>query len=365
MALKEFAGAAPATRLSGSLAVGTTGSFTVITGGGAGYPSGSTAPFVVVIDRGTSLEEKILVTSRASDVFSTLTRGYDGTSAQAHSAQAVVEHVLDAATLTEVNAHVNTPARDDHTQYMNAARHAATPHTSAMIQDITIATADIADGAITYPKLAAGQRWEPGDFKWGFQTADHAGWLLMDGRNNLNRTTYAGLFGVVGTSMGAGDGSTTFGIADMTRRTPIGKAASGTASTLGGTGGSKDAVVISHSHTINDHTHSGTTGDHDRQHVHNVAGGGDHQHSYGADNANGAGGGAGLTPGGNNYTIGYNTALTGGAAHGHGNTDNANSGHLHAFTSGGASNRGTDTQGSAGTDLNLPPWIAMNAFIHT
>ena len=117
MTLKEYAGAAPATRLNGTLSAGTTTSFAVITGGGAGYPSGSTAPFVVVIDRNTALEEKILVTTRATDTFSTLTRGYDGTSAQTHQPQAVVEHVLDAATLTEVSGHVNTTTRDDHTQY--------------------------------------------------------------------------------------------------------------------------------------------------------------------------------------------------------------------------------------------------------
>ena len=123
MPLREYAGAAPATRLSGALASGTTTSFSVITSGGAGYPSGASAPFVVVIDRGTATEEKILVATRSGDVFNTLTRGYDGTSAQAHSAQAIVEHVMDAASLTETNAHVNTPARDDHTQYLNTARH--------------------------------------------------------------------------------------------------------------------------------------------------------------------------------------------------------------------------------------------------
>lgn len=118
MPLREYAGAAPATRLAGSLASGTTASFTVVTSGGAGFPTGATAPFVIVVDRGTALEEKILVTTRSGDTFNGLTRGFDGTSAQAHSAQAVVEHVLDAASLTETNAHVNTTSRDDHTQYL-------------------------------------------------------------------------------------------------------------------------------------------------------------------------------------------------------------------------------------------------------
>lgn len=46
-------------------------------------------------------------------------------------------------------------------------------------------------------------------------TNEPEGFLLMDGRN-VSRTVYADLFAVVGTSMGAGDGSTTFTIADMT-----------------------------------------------------------------------------------------------------------------------------------------------------
>lgn len=122
MALKEFAGNAPATRLAGTLAQGTTTNFAVITNGGGGYPTGATAPFVVVIDRNTSLEEKILVNTRAGDTFGSggtgLTRGYDNTAPQTHQAQAVVEHVYDAASATEASAHTNATTRDDHTQYL-------------------------------------------------------------------------------------------------------------------------------------------------------------------------------------------------------------------------------------------------------
>ena len=46
-------------------------------------------------------------------------------------------------------------------------------------------------------------------------TDEPEGYLLMDGRE-LNRETYADLFAAIGTSQGAGDGSTTFNIADMT-----------------------------------------------------------------------------------------------------------------------------------------------------
>lgn len=46
-------------------------------------------------------------------------------------------------------------------------------------------------------------------------TDEPPGYLLMDGRE-LSRTTYSRLFSVIGTTQGAGDGSTTFNIADMT-----------------------------------------------------------------------------------------------------------------------------------------------------
>ena len=47
------------------------------------------------------------------------------------------------------------------------------------------------------------------------------GWLLSDG-SAVSRTTYATLFAVVGTTYGAGDGSTTFNVPDLRGRAPIG-----------------------------------------------------------------------------------------------------------------------------------------------
>lgn len=68
-----------------------------------------------------------------------------------------------------------------------------------------------------------------------------SGYLLCDG-SAVSRTTYAALFAVIGTTYGAGDGGTTFNIPDLRQRFPLGKAASGTGSTLGGTGGTIDHV---------------------------------------------------------------------------------------------------------------------------
>lgn len=59
--------------------------------------------------------------------------------------------------------------------------------------------------------------WTPGDLKSSWLTADHAGWLLCDGRA-VSRTTYAALFAAIGVSVSPGDGSTTFGIPDYRGR---------------------------------------------------------------------------------------------------------------------------------------------------
>lgn len=77
------------------------------------------------------------------------------------------------------------------------------------------------------------------------------GWLACNG-SNVSRTTYATLFAVVGTTWGAGDGSTTFGLPNLLNRFPVG--AGGTYA-LAATGGSADAIVVSHTHTITDPGH--------------------------------------------------------------------------------------------------------------
>jgi microcystin-dependent protein len=75
---------------------------------------------------------------------------------------------------------------------------------------------------------------------WGTGTAP-SGWLLCAGAA-VSRTTYATLFAVIGTTFGVGDGSTTFNVPNYTNRSPYG-------TTVGATGGSADAVVVSHTHT--------------------------------------------------------------------------------------------------------------------
>lgn len=82
------------------------------------------------------------------------------------------------------------------------------------------------------------------------------GFLLCDG-TAVSRTTYSDLFGVVGTTWGAGDTTTTFNLPDSRRRVPMGKGGSGTptiGNAVGNTGGSETNTLTngqlpSHFHT--------------------------------------------------------------------------------------------------------------------
>jgi microcystin-dependent protein len=70
-----------------------------------------------------------------------------------------------------------------------------------------------------------------------------AGWLLCVGGVG-NRTTLAALFAVVGTTYGAGDGTTTFGLPDFRGRVLVGlDAAQPDFDALGETGGNKGTIL--------------------------------------------------------------------------------------------------------------------------
>ena len=74
-------------------------------------------------------------------------------------------------------------------------------------------------------------------------SAAPTGWLLCDG-SDVSRTTYSDLFAVVGTTYGAGDGSTTFGLPNLEGRVPVGLDAGQTEfDALAETGGSKLSLI--------------------------------------------------------------------------------------------------------------------------
>lgn len=71
------------------------------------------------------------------------------------------------------------------------------------------------------------------------------GWLYCIGAA-VSRTQFAALFALIGTTYGAGDGSTTFNLPNLTRRLPLGvggTAANGISNTVGSTGGAETVTL--------------------------------------------------------------------------------------------------------------------------
>lgn len=144
------------------------------------------------------------------------------------------------------------------------------------------------------------------------------GYLLCNG-TAVSRTTYAALFAVLGTVFGSGDGSTTFNLPNYTNRVPVG---AGGLYSLAATGGSKDATVVSHTHT------------------------------------------ATVTDSGHNHQVNQTTALR----------DQTNTGSQNTLVPGALTTTSTattgisvgiSTTGSSGTDANMQPYLAIYYIIKT
>lgn len=93
-------------------------------------------------------------------------------------------------------------------------------------------------------------------------TSAPAGWLACQGQN-VSRTTYAALFAAIGTTWGAGDGRTTFGLPDLRGVFLRGTGTNATGSSSGAVGPAVGTFAtdtfLNHDHTATSptHTHSG------------------------------------------------------------------------------------------------------------
>jgi len=153
-------------------------------------------------------------------------------------------------------------------------------------------------------------------------TSAPTGYLLCNG-SAVSRTTYSSLFSVIGITFGGGDGSTTFNLPNYVDRMPIG---SGTiASSIGAYGGSKDAVVVSHTHTAT-----------------SVVTDPGHVHAMSITTSGGGGPSAGAQGGATGYPPNTASAVTG----------------ITVATS-------NSTTGVSGTNANLPPYLGINFIIKT
>lgn len=148
----------------------------------------------------------------------------------------------------------------------------------AVIGPITSGTGSITNAIITDARLLAGRRCTPGTIEETANAVEPNGWLFANGAAK-SRAVYARLFAHIGTTFGAGDGSTTFNMPDYRGRVGVGLDNMGgtdagrltVANALGGVGGAElhtltTAELAAHAHVQNAHNHAIT----DPQHRHDL-----------------------------------------------------------------------------------------------
>ena len=304
---RGYKGAPVSTTLSSNISNSAT-SATVVSV--TGWPT--TFPFFAVLSPGTSKEEKVSVTGITSTTL-TIERAKDNTSASAHDAGATVYPVFTAVEADEANlvaSAMTTKGDLIATDGTTISRLAVGTNTHVLQADSTaangfkwgqVATAGIADSAVTSAKIADGTI-VLGDLAaalqaflvptgsinaWSTNTAP-TGWQLCDG-TAVSRTTYAALFAVIGETYGAGDGTTTFNLPNLKGRAIVGRDSAQTEfDTLAETGGAKthtltSAEIPAHQHNVSAYTHSvsqsNALGDHSHTINHDHTASGSHSHT--------------------------------------------------------------------------------------
>lgn len=185
------------------------------------------------------------------------------------------------------------------------------------------------------------------------------GFLMCDG-SAVSRTTYANLYAAIGDLYGAGDGSTTFNLPDLSGRVVIGADSNHALASSGGeeTHSLTSSEIPSHTHTVPSHTHTSSIKATTPKFVHTI--------TQAAFNYNKASGSVGTTntSGGRPQYSGAKTAT------GSRTTNVAISAHDAAACtmSGGVSDCAafdTEPSGSGAAHENMQPYLTMSYIIST
>jgi microcystin-dependent protein len=293
MARREYT-AGRATSLASSFAIGAS-TFTIADDGSeATWPTSADYDFFVTIGAGTSNEERVLCSERTGRTITVAAggRGKDATGEKNHAAGETAWPSLSAQDVDEANAHINSTGYSSHSQTVHGLGSGEgvvvgttkeqtltlkTLTTPKINENVTLtATAtelNILDGAtlstaeLNYVDgVTSAIQTQLNTLTADLSTAvpagiisqfagasAPAGYFLCDGQA-ISRSTYATLFGVVGTTYGAGDGATTFNVPNLKGRVPVGLDASQTEfNDLAETGGAKEVTLTeaqmpTHSH---------------------------------------------------------------------------------------------------------------------
>lgn len=262
MGTRNYVNSAPRARTTGVL---TPTSVSVTVDSLVGYP---TAPYFGTLGLGGGTAEVLLVTAATGSTLTVL-RGQDGSTAISHPSGETFDFTYVAQDAREANQHVNATTAvhgvaghfvgDTDTQTLSnktfvkplatggdlataaltaqatvtggkalSGRNPANVETFAVSDAGAVSAASVAvTGAIsaataavpvlngvTQPQVPVGSVTMFG------AAAAPTGWLLCNGAA-VSRATYAGLFAVVGTAYGVGDGSTTFNVPNMAAKFPV------------------------------------------------------------------------------------------------------------------------------------------------
>lgn len=329
---RTYKGAAVSTTTTASIASSGTTVFTVTAA--TGWPYGSD-PFFVVVEPGTSAEEKILVTRTGSsdlsiNIASDSQRAQDDTSAASHASGSTIYPVFTAADADEANELSSTwttkgdlvthgastftrlaVGTDDYVLLadstaggglawgqVDTASIATNAVTNAKMADDSVDTAELVDDAVTTAKIldanvteaklaaaVANKLIPAGTISATIRSTADTGYLLLDGSTVASAdSTYPALWAVVPASWQSG---TSLVLPDMSDKMLFGQ----TTTTLGATGGANSKTIASsnlptHTHTVSAHTHSI---DHDHGALTTASGGAAHTHSFSATTASGGG----------------------------------------------------------------------------
>lgn len=231
--------------------------------------------------------------------------------------------------------------------------------TTAMLSNGTAGQLLQANGGTAAPSWVASPGVPTGSLFPFAGSAAPTGYLLCDA-SAVSRTTYATLFGVIGTTYGSGDGSTTFNLPDLRGRLPMG-AGTGTGLNSSGTGLPSGTAQTARTmgQWFGEETHALTTAElASHTHANTVSGGstgnaGSHSHTLSREVL------TYLGSGGDRYDP-YPGSVWKGSA-GAGLTLSTQADHSHTFTP-------TISNASAGSGSRhntIPPCVVLNYIIKT